>query len=437
MRGGFVTVRTPQFRRPSNVKRIPVDQALAVISVLALAVTVLVGTFAALAFIVSALALFALNPLDTGRTLLRYWPLLLLPLLCIASTLWSDAPQRTLRAGLQLFLTMVAGMVVARKLEPGTLLAVLFLGCLGICTLAVPWIPYALAYHLPLAEPFESKNALGFAAHLLFALALFVLCNGAQRVVLRLVAAAAIPLALVLAWMSQSSGAEASFGITLLVFVALLLFGRVHVAARVALVVLVLALLAVALTFLPAIEQAITAFRADVLQKDATLTGRTYLWDFAARISAERPLFGHGYYAFWRQGNIDAEGLWRWGGIASREGFNFHNAFVETRVDLGLFGVMLFGLTCAGILGFSFWRHFVRPSAAMAFFIALQAVVYSRSLGESGMFAPFSVGTALLVAAGVYAGRRDAAGSLQSASLPRRPRLESFKQSKSAAPRRV
>jgi exopolysaccharide production protein ExoQ len=396
-------VDMPLARRTGAPDLGALQRLMAVIAVGALAATALLGTWAALVFIVAALALMATDPFDAGRALLRYAPFLLIPLLAMLSTIWSDAPQRTLRAGMQLLLTVVAAMLVARNLPARTLVLTLFAGFLIICLCALPFLPRAIASGQPAYAPFESKNALGFAAHFLFALALAVLLDGGQRVVARLVALGAVPLSLGLAWLSASAGAQLSFAITLIVFPALLIFGRLPFALRIAIGILLVALLVVAATALPSIEETLSQFRSDVLRKDATLTGRTHLWEVAARLSAERPWFGYGYYAFWRQGNIEAEGLWRWGGIASRTGFNFHNAFVEMRIDMGLVGMALLIATCAGIAAAGVWRQLRAPSPPMAFFLALIAIFYSRSFGESGLIGPFSLITALWIVAGCYA----------------------------------
>ncbi len=407
MRGKTLTRRSTTRADNWSFQPTGLKQAFAFVAIGALAATALVGTYAAFVFILAGLILAALDPAESGRTLLRFLPLLLIPLLALASTLWSDAPQRTARAAIQLLLTIIATVLVCRRIDERSLLLVLFVGFVGICLLAVPGIPAALSSRFPLAYPFESKNQLGFAAHLLFAIALAVACDARQRSLVRTAALASVPLALLLAWASQSAGAQTSFGLTLLLFVPLVIFGRLPLGWRIGLMVLIGALLIVALAFQPEIERAIDSFRSDVLQKDATLTGRTYLWEFAARVSAERPVLGHGYYAFWRQGSIDAEGLWRWGGIASRSGFNFHNAFVEMHVDLGLVGLILLITTCAAFASIAIWQQLLRPTVPLAFFIALQAVFYARSLGESGLIAPFSLTTALWIAAGVYALRNE------------------------------
>jgi exopolysaccharide production protein ExoQ len=394
---------------------------VAILAVAALASIALAGAWGAMLFIVAALALCAFDPLDAGRTLTRFLPLLLIPLLALASTLWSDSPQRTVRAAIQLLLTAVAAIMVARRMEERTLIAILFWGFLVICLLAVPGIPNSLATRSPLYAPFDSKNQLGFAAHMLFALGLAVICTRQARTALKLTAAVAILFSLMLALLSQSAGAQTSFALTALLFPALVVFGRIPLGWRVGALILLLALLAVSFAFMPAIEAAIADFRWNVLKKDATLTGRTYLWEVAAQISAEKPVFGHGYYAFWRHGNVEAEGLWRWAGIASRSGFNFHNAFVEMRVDLGLSGMVLLIGTCVAIGGAAVWRQLTQPTVSHAFFLALLAVFYGRSLAENGLIAPFSLPMALWMAAGVYA------FSAKSADAPRRERFGKFR----------
>src|SRR5581483_2182010 len=80
---------------------------------------------------------------------------------------------------------------------------------------------------------------------------------------------------------------------------------------------------------------------AAIFDKDPTFTGRTYLWYRAEPVIQQKPLLGHGFAAFWRPGSIDAEGLWRWAGVKHTVGFNFHNTFIETLVQLGIVGLVV------------------------------------------------------------------------------------------------
>lgn len=378
------------------------DTLIAGLGVLLLIAAGIVGTYAALLFIVSALLLAARRPMESLRCLVRYSPLLLLPLLALASTAWSDAPERTSRAALQLLLTITAAILVSNRLSAREMIGTVFGGLFAICLIALAYVPASLGSGY-LAGPFESKNPMGVTAQLLLALSFVVLADTRQPKLLRLSTFLSIPIAALLVFLSGSGGAVAGTAIFLITIPAFLLIGRVNIYIRIAVLLFTLALAGVALGFLPDVMAAIDSFRENILKKDATLTGRTYLWTFAERLIAERPMLGHGYYAFWRQGNIDAEGLWRWGGIANRSGFNFHNAFVEMQVDLGWLGSSLFVATCGGIAAMALYRLVTKPSPPLTFFLAYVIVIYVRSYTESGLIGPFSLFTLLWIASGVYA----------------------------------
>lgn len=416
--------RAPLWARNNTNLHGQIDLAIGVIALAGLAATMLVGTLAAAAFIAAALALLARNPATASRDLLRCAPLLLIPLLAMVSTIWSDAPQRTLRAGIQLLLTFVAAILVCRKMEPRQVILTLFLAFLVVSLSALPFLPHDLGRGHALQGLFQSKNQLGACLHLVFALGLAVMCDRGQPTWARLSTIVVIPLCIAMLWLTQSATAQTSTGVTLLVFPILLLFGRIPISGRLALALVAVAVIGVALVFLPVILDAIADFRQNVLKKDATLTGRTYLWEYAARLTAERPLLGHGYFAFWRQGNLDAEGLWRWGGMASGSGFNFHNAFVEIKVDLGYIGQGLLIATCVAFSAIALYRQLVSPSVSSAFFLALQVVLYARSFAETGLIAPFSLLSVLWIASGLYALRSGDAASVPKPkpTLPKRRR---------------
>lgn len=379
------------------------ETVLGVVAVLAIAATVLAGTMGAAIFLAATFALIGIRPAQSARDLARFAPLLLLPLLAMISTIWSDAPERTLRAGIQLMITIMAAIIVCRRVSGTTLIAVLFAAYTAMCLASLATLPASIASGTPMIGLFDSKNQFAFVSHLLFAVSLAVIVDRRQHMLLRIGAVAAVPLSILLVVLAQSAGATTSIAVTLLTFPAFLLLGRVAMSIRIAMLVATLIALVLVLAFLPDILSAWTDFQVHVLKKDATLTGRTYLWDFAARLGAERPLLGHGYYAFWRIGNIDAEGLWRWADIRNRSGFNFHNMFVEMRVDLGWIGAGLFVATSVAIAVASLIRQFTRGDVAVSFLLAMLVVLYIRSYTESTLIGPFNMLTFLWIATAIYA----------------------------------
>jgi len=147
------------------------------------------------------------------------------------------------------------------------------------------------------------------------------------------------------------------------------------------------------------LAQALIDLGATVFDKDATLTGRTYLWYRAADLIREAPLLGRGYQAFWLQGNTDAEGLWRYFGIEDRGGFTFHNTYVEILVTLGWIGLAVIGVTV--LLGVvALVRRFVdRPNLPLVFWISVLLYELARTPIETIGISPFYFSTALMFAA--------------------------------------
>ncbi len=374
------------------------------------------SSFAALFCLCAALAI-ALRPVWSVKDLMKFSWLLALPLLAAVSTLWSDAPERTLRAGLQLILTVGATIVVCRRLSARQAMLVLGASFLAMCLMAVPDIGASATSGEPLIGPFGSKNQMAATAHVLFALSLAIGFDRQQPVLARLLTPIAIILALVCVRLSQSAGATIAILMTLATFPPIVIFPKASFAIRCMVGFFLLIVLVIGIVLLPDLQSALTDFQVHELKKDTTLTGRTYLWEVAAGLSEEKPWLGHGYSAFWRPGNIDAEGLWRWGGIANRSGFNFHNAVVEMRVDLGLVGVVLFAATCIAIALASFLRQLSRPSIPGAFFASLLIVFYARSYGESGLVYPFNFMTVCWIAAAVFSFPRTAREPSASAAI--------------------
>jgi exopolysaccharide production protein ExoQ len=151
--------------------------------------------------------------------------------------------------------------------------------------------------------------------------------------------------------------------------------------------------------FYSTIAQAMIDFGTSLFDKDPTLTGRTYLWYRAADLIREHPVLGRGFYAFWIQGNIDAEGLWRYFGIDGRGGFTFHNTFVEILVMLGWSGLVLIGAVLLTGVVFLIRRFVVKPTLTQVFWMGILLYELARTPIETVGVAPFYFSTALVFGA--------------------------------------
>lgn len=138
--------------------------------------------------------------------------------------------------------------------------------------------------------------------------------------------------------------------------------------------------------------------------KDATLSGRTELWQRAGKMLEENPILGTGLQAFWVQGNPYAEELWaRF--APNRSGYHFHNLWYESGVELGYIGLAVVFATVF-LTTLRVWRWATRtPSPESCFFLTYVIFIFMRTVVEVDLFGQYSFNWVLFIAAWAYAGR--------------------------------
>lgn len=395
---------------PARGLRLQINVAvlLSFAALAALILDPLFGSLAALVFLLCGLLLLATRPAHSVRSLLRFWYVLLLPAYCLLSVLWSQYPALSLRYAVQLTLTLSIAIVIANRVAPLTLLRCLF-GIYGIGVLGSILFGNVRDDIGAWIGIFGSKNA--FAAVVSgFALASIAMLfdRSAPRIV-RLVALAGLALCPPLLLRAQSAGA-----VMVLVPAASVGFGvvlsRRMTGAQKTFAGMLMGGAAVLLALVVAgYGDRLLAGVLDYAGKDATLTGRTDLWDVGLDLIAENPLLGLGYQAFWVQGNPPAELLWAAFGIPTRMGFNFHNMYISNAVEIGVVGlaieiVMLYGAWIAALI----WA-LREPRAENAFLASFLTLVICASFGEVQVYFQFSVTSIIATAALVHAVRANAA----------------------------
>ncbi len=143
----------------------------------------------------------------------------------------------------------------------------------------------------------------------------------------------------------------------------------------------------------------------ELLGKDSTLTGRTYLWQRGQELLAQAPAFGVGYQAFWQVGNPPAEELWAASLVGSGSGFNFQNLYINTGVELGYAGLVLL-LAMLLWLALRLLRAIVlNPCPSGVFAAGVFVYLISSSFIEVALLYPFYLGSFLFGLVWVYAGR--------------------------------
>lgn len=357
-----------------------------------------IGKFVALTWLMLCAMLILARAKDALGTL-RWWPLMLLPIFCLMSFIWSDLPAVSARYGFQFLFTVFLAIFFAQMLGPRRFAIALFISMFAFCLASIASNKQGFSdTGLVLVGFTGSKNAMAGVAQLLFAPALALLFDkGAPRII-RMASVPGMLVALYIIGTVQSAGAILMLVICTTVFMGLMFLRHLTPAARMGSVlagVLILSPLAFATT---EIEAMIDTIRTDVLRKDEGLTGRSYLWSIADDLISRRPILGYGYQSLWNSDGPETTGILRWANLTSGSGFNFHNTYRQIGVDVGLVGVAIFVVTMLITLLAGIKRVILRPTVFNALYFSFFVAVMIRTYVEL-VFTPFTVGTILLFAA--------------------------------------
>lgn len=342
------------------------------------------------------------SPYTSVLAVLRWLPASLMGVLALASTFWSEAPVITFRLSLMLLLTIWASLIVADRLTSSQFIGAFFVAFFILVAGSLTSDRYQSSTDgLALAGMTGSKNGLAYAAQLALFGGLALGLDPKQPLGMRLAGWGAVPVASLVMVLAKSASAFVLTAVGMAVFGVLLTFHLLKPQGRILAVLAALIIAAPIAANWPAITTYAEDFQTQVLKKDKTFTGRTYLWERAKPVIESRPILGHGYSSFWREGALDAEGLWRWAGV--RGGFNFHNEYIEMAVSLGYVGVVVLILYMVVIGAPIVFRVVAEPSVPMIFFATIVTMMYMRTSVEVGMIACWVPQTIALIVAGVYA----------------------------------
>lgn len=342
---------------------------------------------------------------EFGRAMIPRLPLYIFAAYVLLSVLWSESPKDSLKTAIEYLVTVTAGLVLSSAKDPQAVVrgvAMAFLLYVGCSIVAGGTIGIGVGAG---GEAFsgltESKNLMADIAStgLIVSFVMALMALHGRKWLWAAIAAVAILIDLYAVVGARSAGAIMGLGIgmaALLGLLPLLVAGRAVRASLTALLAVCAVFVAFSYRWL---SQALIEFSARLFDKDPTLTGRTYLWYRADDLIREKPMLGRGFQAFWLQGNIDAEGLWRYFDITERSGFTFHNTVVGTMVTLGGIGVLLFFATLALGAIMLIRKFVVRPNLSLCLWIAVLLYQVSRMGIEEIGNAPFYFSTALCYAA--------------------------------------
>ena len=323
-----------------------------------------------------------------------------LPLLAFASAAWSQAPVISLRNAVELLLVTGIGVLIARAQRLRSFLSA-FMGMMIVSVVigAATGKRAALGIHgdMALIGIFGSKNNFALMISLMMLSAAAVLADPHQPRPLRGLGVFGLVIGPPLLVMAKSLGAMVTLVLALGCLGVFTVAGRLSRQLRPAFYILAALLaLAMAATFLILQDAGVLEMLLRSAGKDASLTGRTFLWSRADGLIPLHPLLGVGYQAFWVQESVEAEGLWRFSDIVARFGFHFHNLYYETVIELGYVGVVILGTTLAAMTAAALIAVIRRPCPEHAFLVSAIAIFLSRAYVELDFLSPFSIGSLLI-----------------------------------------
>lgn len=269
---------------------------------------------------------------------LKETPIAFLTLWALASALWSQAPDDTIRKWAWLMVGTGVAVYLIKCISPQQMFRMLMLvgivAAVSSILLCVGLPSYGIEQGGPNAGDwqgiFPQKNACGMALVFLITPAFLPSEVTGVRKQLRWA------YGLILLFMIIMTKSRTSLGVIALY---LALMGALRVIGkfpRIQIFLLVALGLAILGGMAAVVFSNLDAF-TELMGRDATFTGRTQIWEAAMRSIAKRPWLGYGYNAFWRGLSGESANL-----LLSVKFFiiHAHNGFINLWLDLGLVGVV-------------------------------------------------------------------------------------------------
>lgn len=332
--------------------------------------------------------------------MVRCWPLFAVAIMGLISVGWAPYPTEAFRQGVLLFLSSFVAVVIGVRLTPQQALRVIMFAGMATTIASIPyWGTFASG------GPYASKNY--FAVHMLFCmlLSLITVLNEKEPVLLRLLALPFVPVCFLFLFLADSA--------TSLVFAVLGGAGLVAIkffwapATKVRGLSMIVILFAVAVVLIGALavfnmpQNTLVERFLGLVGKDATLTGRTALWEGARLAAEQKPWFGLGLEGFWYYDSGAAQTLNENDYKAYGTKLTFHNAYWEVRVHLGYVGLALFlyfiGWTSLRLL----YLWFKDGSLVNSALLLLVAVNLTMTFTESLLWGMFTTPVFLQALAGI------------------------------------
>lgn len=354
--------------------------------------------------ILGFLAIFAYDYRRLVPLMGRCWPLFAVAILGLISVGWAPAPSEAFRQGVFLVLSSFVAVIIGAHLTTQQVLRIIMFAGMLTTVISIPFWQY-----FPGGGLYASKNY--FAVHMLLCMlpSLITVLNEKEPLPLRLLALPFVPVCFLFIVLADSAtslvfavlGGAGLIGIKFLWAPAL----KVRGLSMVVIVMTVCLILIATLIVMNMQQNTFVASFLNLVGKDATLTGRTDLWEGARLASQERPWFGLGLEGFWYYDSGAAQTLNEGDHKPFGTKLTFHNAYWEVRVHLGLVGLALFIFYLAWTSLRMLYLWFQDGSLVNSALILMLAVNLTMTFTESVLWGVFTAPVLIQALAGIAAFR--------------------------------
>ncbi len=325
------------------------------------------------------------------------------PILAVMSTIWSPASGAAMKFGIMLTITLLVAIYAGARFSRRQIVLCVFIA-MALITIRVA--PFGIVSNN--FAPFYEKNEFGRAMLMAVLASLAVAYDHQRAMPLRLFALGLVPISTYLIFLveAMTSLVFALFAILAMTGVWLMWsrFSRVRHMRSLAVLIGIAGSGALAFAVLNAADGNITDAFFALLGKDSTLTGRTFLWEAAERLTQERPWLGVGAEGFWRWGEGQAATLTELFYKQPGARFSFHNSYYEARVHLGWIGMVFIVAIVAWCCFFAVISWIRDQSVVNTMFLVIAITTLMVSFTESKVYnSVFSANMTLFYIAAVSA----------------------------------
>jgi|GEM_PF-158660 len=307
--------------------------------------------------------------------------------LAIVSVVWSVTPIITMRRSLALLGTTLLGIYLAARYTRRELLRILawMLGLIAVLSAGFALLLPSYGIHFKNYNSFrgifENKNTL--ACYMAFAALIWLLHSFSCRRE-RILGFVFCAISITLLFLAKSVTGLTVFFVCLIMLLICLVAQWSSLRTKLPLYILLVSVAILMFWSANHFDLVLT-----VLGRDATLTGRTVLWQWVWYMIQQHPWLGYGYNAFWLGLQGPSSIIWQ---HFSWKPANAHNGYLDLWLELGLVGMVFFALSLFANLYKAIWLIWKRngPDKMMPllffFFLMVYNIPESSILDRNSIF---------------------------------------------------